>query len=175
MHINGLTHRLKWALDAAAVPAYRITGRPYSPGYQTAKLRTITSAIDHGVVRDGQDLPAGYGIAMDERVVEYPWLFAHLKPDVGKMLDAGSALNHDYLLERPPLKGADLTIMTLAPEKHCYWLGDFLTCSGISGARCSPTRRLTRLPAFRPSSISASTTPCYTPATPSMPLRGTSG
>ena len=125
MHINGLTHRLKWALDAAAVPAYRITGRPYSPGYQTAKLRTFTSEIDHGVVRDGQDLPAGYGIAMDERVVEYPWLFAHLKPDVGRMLDAGSALNHDYLLERPPLKGADLTIMTLAPEKHCYWYRGF--------------------------------------------------
>jgi SAM-dependent methyltransferase len=40
---------------------------------------------------------------------------------VGKMLDAGSALNFDFILQRPPLKGADLTIMTLAPEKRCYW------------------------------------------------------
>jgi hypothetical protein len=125
MHTNGLTDRLKWALDAAAVPAYRVLGRPFSPGYHTAKLRTIKSAIDLGVARDGQDLPAGYGIAMDERVVEYPWLFARLKPDVGKMLDAGSTFNHDYLLERPPLKGADLTIMTLAPEKRCYWYQGF--------------------------------------------------
>jgi SAM-dependent methyltransferase len=125
MCINGLTHRLKWALDAAAVPAFRVTGRPFSPGYQTAKLRTIKSAIDLGVARDGQDLPGGYGIAMDDRVVEYPWLFARLKSDVGKMLDAGSALNHGYLLERPPLMGADLTIMTLAPEKHCYWYQGF--------------------------------------------------
>lgn len=125
MNTNGLTHRLKWALDAVAVPAYRMTGRPFSPGYQTAKLRTIKSAIELGVARDGQNLPAGYGIAMDERVVEYPWLFARLRPDVGKMLDAGSALNHDYLLERPPLKGADLTIMTLAPEKDCYWYQGF--------------------------------------------------
>jgi SAM-dependent methyltransferase len=125
MHTNGLTHRLKWALDAVAVPAYRMTGRPFSPGYQTAKLRTIKSAIGLGVARDSQDLPAGYGIAMDERVVEYPWLFARLKPDVGKMLDAGSALNHGYLLERPPLKQADLTIMTLAPEKGCYWYQGF--------------------------------------------------
>jgi SAM-dependent methyltransferase len=37
------------------------------------------------------------------------------------MLDAGSSFNYDFLLERPPLKGADLTIMTLAPEKRCYW------------------------------------------------------
>jgi SAM-dependent methyltransferase len=125
MHINGLAHRLKWALDAAAVPVFRMTRRPFSPGYQTAKLLTLKSAIDLGVAREGQDLPRGYGIAMDERVVEYPWLFARLKPDVGKMLDAGSALNHDYLLERTPLKGADLTIMTLAPEKHCYWYQNY--------------------------------------------------
>ena len=57
---------------------------------------------------------------MDERVVEYPWLFARMTM-VGKMLDAGSTFNHDFLLERPPLRGADLTIMTLAPEKRCYW------------------------------------------------------
>jgi SAM-dependent methyltransferase len=121
MHINGLSHRLKWALDAAAVPVYRAIGRPFSPGYETAKLRTIQSAIDNGVARGEENLPAGYGIAMDERVVEYPWLFARLKPTVGKMLDAGSTFNHDYLLRRPPLKGADLIIMTLAPEKRCYW------------------------------------------------------
>ncbi|KRQ98351.1 hypothetical protein CP49_10470 [Bradyrhizobium valentinum] len=57
---------------------------------------------------------------MDERVVEYPWLFGRLGK-VGKMLDAGSTFNHDFLLQRSPLKGADLTIMTLAPEKRCYW------------------------------------------------------
>jgi SAM-dependent methyltransferase len=125
MHINGLTHRLKWAIDAAAVPVYRATGRPFSPGYETAKLRTVQSAIDNGVARGEENLPAGYGIAMDERVVEYPWLFARLKPTVGKMLDAGSTFNHGYLLQRPPLKGADLTIMTLAPEKRCYWYRGF--------------------------------------------------
>jgi SAM-dependent methyltransferase len=125
MHTNGLTHRLKWALDAAAVPVYRATGRPFSPGYETSKLRTIQSAIDNGVARGEENLPAGYGIAMDERVVEYPWLFARLRPTVGKMLDAGSTFNHDYLLRRPPLKGADLTIMTLAPEKRCYWYQGF--------------------------------------------------
>lgn len=121
MHTSRLTDRLKWSLDAAAVPFYRMLKRPFMPGYHTAKQRTIKSAIDAGGFQEGKDLPDGYGIAMDERVVEYPWLFAHLKPDIGRMLDAGSTLNYEYLLDRSPLKGADLTIMTLAPEKRCYW------------------------------------------------------
>jgi SAM-dependent methyltransferase len=125
MHTDGLFQRIKWALDAAAAPVYPAIRRPFIPGYQTAKKNLIVSAIDAGLVKDGESLPSGYGIAMDERVVEYPWLFGKLGSNVGKMLDAGSALNHDYLLERPPLKGADLTIMTLAPEKRCYWYDGF--------------------------------------------------
>ena len=61
---------------------------------------------------------------MDERVVEYPWLFDRLRrsaTSLGRILDAGSALNHDYILENEPLCNADLTIITLAPENRCYW------------------------------------------------------
>ncbi len=94
--------------------------RPFGPGYQTVKRDTITAAIDAGLLRAGKQLPPGYGVAMDERVVEYPWVYGQLS-NVGKMLDAGSTFNHDFLLQRPPLRGADLTIMTLAPEKRCYW------------------------------------------------------
>lgn len=57
---------------------------------------------------------------MDERVVEYPWAFGRL-PRTGKMLDAGSTFNHDFLLLRSPLRDLELTIATLAPEKRCYW------------------------------------------------------
>jgi SAM-dependent methyltransferase len=106
------------------VPVFRMRPRPFSPGYQTVKRQLIKSAVDHGLLRDGKNLPPGYGVAMDERVVEYPWLFARLT-NVGKMLDAGSTFNHDFLLERPPLRGADLTIMTLAPEKRCYWYNGY--------------------------------------------------
>jgi SAM-dependent methyltransferase len=120
MRTDRLTYGMKWLLDEAAVPIFKMRQRPFSPGYQSVKRRIIQSAIDAGYLREGQDLPPGYGIAMDERVVEYPWLFARLGT-VGKMLDAGSTFNHDFLLERPPLRGADLTIMTLAPEKRCYW------------------------------------------------------
>lgn len=120
MQTDRVVHSMKWLLDGAAVPLFKVRQRPFSPGYQTIRRRTIEAAIDDGVLRDSRDLPAGYGIAMDERVVEYPWVFARLKK-VGRMLDAGSTFNHAFLLARPPLLGADLTIMTLAPEKRCYW------------------------------------------------------
>jgi SAM-dependent methyltransferase len=120
MRRDGLVQGVKWLLDGAVAPVFRMRPRPFSPGYQTVKRQIIKSAVDGGMLREGRDLPSGYGVAMDERVVEYPWVFSRLA-DVGKMLDAGSTFNHDFLLERPPLRGADLTIMTLAPEKRCYW------------------------------------------------------
>lgn len=124
MHRDRLIHQFKLLLDYAAAPVFRMRREPFSPGYQTAKRKVITSAIDSGVLGHGQNLPPGYGVAMDERVVEYPWIFSRLT-NVGKMLDAGSTFNYDFLLERPPLRGADLTIMTLAPEKRCYWYNGY--------------------------------------------------
>lgn len=114
--------RIKEALDALATPLYAARGRrPWSPGYYTAKKKTICSAIDAGLFSEEIELPAGYGQNIDERTVEYPWVFAQLTDKPGKVLDAGSALNHRFLLERAPLKDAQLTIMTLAPEKRCFW------------------------------------------------------
>ncbi|WP_456862355.1 methyltransferase domain-containing protein [Bradyrhizobium sp. USDA 4503] len=120
MSASDLMHQLKWVADGLAVPLFKLRPRPFGPGYQTVKRDTITAAIDAGLLQAGKELPPGYGVAMDERVVEYPWVYARLN-NVGKMLDAGSTFNHDFLLQRPPLRGADLTIMTLAPEKRCYW------------------------------------------------------
>lgn len=124
MRADGLAYKVKWLLDGAAVPLFKMRPRPFAPGYQTVKRAIITSALDSGLLRDGNELPRGYGVAMDERVVEYAWVFSRLG-NVGKMLDAGSTFNHDFLLQRSPLRGADLTIMTLAPEKRCYWHDGF--------------------------------------------------
>lgn len=113
---------IKELLDGLAAPFYKVNGcRPWSPGYYTAKKRTIGSAIDMGLFSDGVDLPLKYGYRVDERVVEYPWLFAQLPTNPGRMLDAGSGLNHRFLVERTPLRNAQLTVMTLAPEKRCFW------------------------------------------------------
>jgi len=124
MHRNELLFRTKSALDAAAVPFYRLFGRrPWSFGYYTTKKRAIEDAIDQNAVSPGVELISDFGVAIDERVVEYAWLVGHLRDrhEGGRILDAGSTLNHDFILERLPLKGAELTIMTLAPEKRCQW------------------------------------------------------
>jgi SAM-dependent methyltransferase len=145
MHIDGVIFKLKEILDILALPIYLARGRPpWALGYYTRKKSLIKQAIDKRTVQTGQPLPDAFGVAMDERVIEYPWLFDRLKRvdgSLGQMLDAGSTLNHDFILGRDPLRKADLTIMTLAPEKRCYWyegysyvFGDFRQTNFKDGA-----------------------------------------
>jgi len=64
--------------------------------------------------RAGSTLPPGYGVGLDERVVEHPWLLAQeLK---GTLLDAGSSLNHRHIVDQLLPRLSALTIATLAPE-----------------------------------------------------------
>jgi SAM-dependent methyltransferase len=67
-----------------------------------------------GQFAGGSDLPYGFGIGLDERVVELPWVLAQRLE--GFALDAGSALNHDYLLQRVLRRVDRLHIATLVPE-----------------------------------------------------------
>ena len=57
----------------------------------------------------------------DRRATSYPWLFSRLPERAGRLLDAGSVLNHDYLLDHRSLAEKHLFIATLAPEPACYW------------------------------------------------------
>ncbi len=117
-----MMQRLKWTLDGMLHPLYVLRGRrPWSAGYMTAKRRAISKAIDEKVFDGDGDLPKGYGFRIDERVIEYPWLFSKLPVGDGFMLDAGSALNHEYLVSRKPLSEKKLVVVTLAPESRCYW------------------------------------------------------
>ena len=114
--------KIKEGMDLLAAPYYRARGcRPWSPGYFTAKKKAICAGIDSGILAQGESLPPFYGYRIDERVVEYPWVYAQLPRAPGRVLDAGSALNYQFLVERAPVSDADLTIMTLAPEKRCFW------------------------------------------------------
>jgi SAM-dependent methyltransferase len=122
LNLKMFPHRIKEYFDLLALPVYFARGRlPHTPGYYTAKRRTIENAIESGIFKDGSKITAGYGFRMDERTVEYPWLYSHLPPQPGEMLDAGSALNYEYLLDHPPVSIAKLTICTLAPEKRAYF------------------------------------------------------
>jgi SAM-dependent methyltransferase len=55
---------------------------------------------------------------LDERVVELPWVFKNLPPNVKRMLDAGSSLNHEYVLKQNIFKNIELTICTYYPEPY---------------------------------------------------------
>jgi SAM-dependent methyltransferase len=66
----------------------------------------------------GDQLPAGLGVGYDERVVEYPWLFSRRLR--GRVLDAGSVLNHRHVVEAILEEVDELTITTLAPEPVAF-------------------------------------------------------
>jgi hypothetical protein len=62
-----------------------------------------------------------YGLHLDERIIEYPWLFSRLPENDGCLLDAGSALNYGFLLRHERLARKQIFISTLSPEVYCYW------------------------------------------------------
>ena len=66
----------------------------------------------------GGPLPQGYGVGFDERVVEFPWLFAQGLQ--GRTLDAGSALNHEHIVDRALRSVDELHIVTLEPEELAF-------------------------------------------------------
>jgi SAM-dependent methyltransferase len=116
----GLRDRLRppspWAERFPAPP------RPWTAEYAAGHEALLGAALDDASLRAaaaaGSRLPRGYAAGYDERTVEYPWLFG--RGLSGRVLDAGSTLNHEHILDRAlPLTEA-LTIVTLAPETHAY-------------------------------------------------------
>lgn len=105
---------------------YMAKGRiPWSLGFVQARNRFITEILSDQdkleLFRTNASLPNGYGVGYDERCVEYPWLFANISPNLMTILDAGSTLNHAFLLEHPSLESKKLHILTLFPETNCFW------------------------------------------------------
>lgn len=100
---------------------FRIGGmKPWRRGYTSYKARAIRNAIFDNNFK-ATELSQGHGFRLDERIVEYPWLFSRLPVTPGNLLDAGSVLNFDYILEHPTLETKKVFISTLAPEHFCFW------------------------------------------------------
>ena len=113
-----LVRSLYHSYGAWLYPLFRM--RPWRLGYVPYKFLAIRRALNRRVLSDGV-LPAGYGFRLDERIVEYPWLFSRLPAGTGNLLDAGSVLNYEFLLSQPSLANKRIFISTLAPEKNCFW------------------------------------------------------
>lgn len=119
----------------ALISAYIKGGRkPWSAGYKLSRSEFIKSILSNDAVlaefRALEPLPDDFGYGYDERVIEYPWVLARLDKPEGSLLDAGSALNHEYLLGHPALKNKKIVIYNLSPEKfiehsnNSYIFGD---------------------------------------------------
>jgi hypothetical protein len=94
--------------------------KPWSKGYSEYKLQEVRRVLRADDFQ-AQSLPDKFGFRLDERIVEYPWFFSRLPAGAGSLLDAGSVLNFEFLLDHPRLREKKLHICTLAPEKHCFW------------------------------------------------------
>lgn len=115
----GQLKNIYYAINASL---FRLTGmRPWSRGYSEYKRAQILRMCESHEF-DAEKLSAGYGFRLDERIVEYPWFLSRLPTEVeGRLLDAGSVLNFDYILQQPAFGNKQLFISTLAPEPLCYW------------------------------------------------------
>jgi SAM-dependent methyltransferase len=95
--------------------------RPYGSEYAQVRRSMIEFIGDEGLadLREDGDLAPGYGIGIDERVVEYPWLLAQQLG--GRLLDAGSTLNHREIVDRLLPRVTELHVLTLQPEEEAFW------------------------------------------------------
>jgi len=93
--------------------------QPYARGYLSYRQVQLEKYVNANFPVGG--LPDGWGLWLDERIVEYPWFLSRLPCAPGKLLDAGSALNHDYVLSHEKLQNKTISIFTLAPESESYW------------------------------------------------------
>jgi hypothetical protein len=103
----------------ARIARYLAGGRiPWSAGYAEHKIRTIEAALADRTLlqafRDGGALPAGYGWRLDERIVEYPWVFARAERWGQRIMDAGSTLNRALFLAHPAIASRELVVYDLA-------------------------------------------------------------
>ena len=98
---------------------------PWTLAYNELRENTLRSIVhDADLIarfEKGENLPVGHGRGLDERFVELPWLLAHLPAGAGRLLDAGSSLNHAIFLDLPQLTEKRLHIVTLAPEADSFW------------------------------------------------------
>ncbi|MEM4736745.1 MAG: class I SAM-dependent methyltransferase [Nitrososphaeria archaeon] len=67
-----------------------------------------------------EKLPEYFGYKLDERIVEYPWIFSRIPREKIKLLDAGSTFNYDFILENIDLSRIKLCVLTYAPEPLNY-------------------------------------------------------
>lgn len=96
---------------------------PWSDGYNEYKWDYIEKALANKELKDeirNKVLPLKFGIGIDERCVEYPWIFSRLSETQSRLLDAGSTFNFKEIVEQETIKNKDLMITTYFPESNSF-------------------------------------------------------
>jgi SAM-dependent methyltransferase len=106
------------------IKEYIRNGRePWSTGYHEYKWSQIETTIEQNdfkyAIEKGR-LNSGFGIGLDERIVEYPWIFSNLNHEVTNILDAGSTFNFKPIVNIVSKYCQHLTIFTYYPENENY-------------------------------------------------------
>lgn len=104
---------------------------PWSTGYSEYKEDLIIENIDSNRILDSfkaRKLFDKFGIGIDERAVEYPWLFSKIndfkvnfKIEKPVILDAGSTFNFEFIVNHPTIENSELYVYTFYPENLCFW------------------------------------------------------
>lgn len=97
-------------------PVDRLAGAAYARHKRRVLAQVTRDPAVRSAVLGRADLPPGFGVGMDERVVEYPWVLARIPPGHARLFDAGSTLNYEWVAEHPALEQKDVILFTLAPE-----------------------------------------------------------
>ncbi|BAO74410.1 methyltransferase domain-containing protein [Winogradskyella sp. PG-2] len=96
---------------------------PWTPGYNEFKTEEILNSIsEKDVLKSFKDkiVPNNFGYRIDERIVEYTWIFSKLQNNKATFLDAGSTFNFDYLLGTGLISKKQKYIYTFYPEKLSF-------------------------------------------------------
>lgn len=131
---------IKDFIKEVAPQYYRINKIPFSLGYQEARVKLVEEVIyseQLGYFLSKSSLPENYGILFDERVVEYPWIFANINKEPGlKLLDIGPALNQEFCLNYldSVCQRKQLVMLSLTPEANCFYYRNvsYLLCDARS-------------------------------------------
>lgn len=94
--------------------------KPWSFGYWEYRQSYIKSILDDVKkltgFKDNLLLEREHGLYLDERTVEIPWVISRIDSSFKEILDAGSALNFNFVLNHPNMNDKKITICTLEPE-----------------------------------------------------------
>lgn len=118
---NNVRGRDRLTRDYAKIFLYLISGRkPWTSGYQAYKEMFLDYVLQNQDLLNrflhNRLLPPRYGLRLDERVIEYPWVIARLGVTEQLLLDAGSCLNYQYIIKLAQLRSRPIVIYNLSRE-----------------------------------------------------------